>query len=99
MASANSISCPTTTTPSTLQEGDKNDDDAPDRDAGSMARSAARAAGGGKGADAAQRRAGAAATGAAVGSGRQGISSRHRRGERLAGGPVRWALAAPRLPL
>ena len=64
-----------------------------------MARSAARAARGGEGAHAAQRRAGAAAAGAAVGSDRQGVSLRHRRGERLAGGPLPRALAAPRLPL
>ena len=59
----------------------------------------ARAAQGGEGADAAQRRAGAAAAGAAVGSDRQGVSIRDRRGERLAGGPLPRALAAPRLPL
>ena len=38
-----------------------------------------------EGADAARRRAGAAAAGAAVGSDRQGVSVRDRRGERLAG--------------
>ena len=64
-----------------------------------MARSAARAARGGEGANAAQRRAGAAAAGAAVGSGRQGVPIRDRRGKRLAGGPLPRALAAPRLPL
>ena len=64
-----------------------------------MARSAARAARGGEGANAAQRRAGAAAAGAAVGSDRQGVSIRDRRGERLAGRPLPRALAAPRLPL
>src|SRR5437773_3446669 len=64
-----------------------------------MARRAARAARGGEGAHAAQRRAGAAAAGAAVGSDRQGVSIRDRRGERLAGRPLPRALAAPRLPL
>ena len=64
-----------------------------------MARRAARAARGGEGAHAAQRRAGAAAAGTAVGSSRQGISIRDRRGERLAGRPFPRALAAPRLPL
>ena len=64
-----------------------------------MACSAARAARGGEGADAAQRRAGAAAAGAAVGSNRQGVSIRDRRRKRLAGGPLPRALAAPRLPL
>jgi uncharacterized protein YndB with AHSA1/START domain len=57
------------------------------------------AAQGGEGADAAQRRAGAAAAGAAVGSDRQGVSIRDRRRERLAGRPLPRALAAPRLPL
>src|SRR5436309_9082355 len=47
----------------------------------------------------AQRRAGAAAARAAVGSDRQGVSIRDRRGERLAGRPLPRALAAPRLPL
>ena len=64
-----------------------------------MAGSAARAARGGEGADAAQRRAGAAAAGAAVGPDRQGVPIRDRRRERLAGGPLPRALAAPRLPL
>src|SRR5213596_1199369 len=64
-----------------------------------MAGRAARAARGGEGAHAAQRRAGAAAAGAAVGSDRQGVSIRDRRGERLAGRPLPRALAAPRLPL
>ncbi len=59
----------------------------------------ARAAQGGEGANAAQRRAGAAAAGVAVGSDRQGVSIRHRRGERLAGRPLSRALAAPHLPL
>jgi predicted dithiol-disulfide oxidoreductase (DUF899 family) len=48
----------------------------------------ARAARGGEGAHAAQRRAGAAAAGAAVGADRQGVPLRDRRGERLAGGPL-----------
>ena len=52
-----------------------------------------------EGAHAAQRRAGAAAPGAAVGPGRQGLSIRHRRGQRLAGRPLPRALAAARLPL
>src|SRR5438132_2417695 len=64
-----------------------------------MARRAAPAARGGEGADAAQRRAGAAAAGAAVGPDRQGVSIRDRRGKRLAGRPLQRALAAPRLPL
>ena len=64
-----------------------------------MAGRAARAARGGEGAHAAQRRAGAAAAGAAVGPDRQGVSVRDRRGERLAGGPLPRALAAARLPL
>src|SRR5262245_41369934 len=64
-----------------------------------MAGRAAPAARGGEGAHATQRRAGAAAAGAAVGPDRQGISVRNRRGERLAGGSVPRALAAPRLPL
>src|ERR1700719_738144 len=64
-----------------------------------MARRAARAARGGEGAHAAQRRAGAAAAGAAVGSDRQGVSIRDRRGKRLAGRPLPRALAAPRLTL
>ena len=34
-----------------------------------------------------------------MGSDRQGVSIRDRRGERLAGGPLQRALAAPRLPL
>src|SRR4029077_7132616 len=64
-----------------------------------MARSAARAARGREGAHAAQRRTGAAAAGAAMGSDRQGVSIRDRRRERLAGGPLPRALAAPRLPV
>ena len=44
-------------------------------------------------------RAGGAAEGAAVGSDRQGVSIRDRRGERLTGRLLRRALAAPRLPL
>src|SRR5258708_10515159 len=78
---------------------DKDLDDTQDRNTGTVARSAARAAQGREGANAAQRRAGAAAAGAAVGSGRQGISLRDRRWQRLAGGPLPNALAAPRLPL
>ena len=54
---------------------------------------------GGEGAHPAQRRAGAAAAGAAVGPDRQGVPIRHRRGERLAGGSLPGALAAARLPL
>ena len=57
------------------------------------------AARGGEGPHAAQRRAGAAAAGAAVGPDRQGVPIRDRRGERLADGPLPRALAAPRLPL
>ena len=63
-------------------------DEAQDRDTRRMARSAARAARGGEGAHAAQRRAGAAAAGAAVGADRQGVSIRHRRGQRVAGGSL-----------
>jgi hypothetical protein len=64
-----------------------------------MARCANRAARGREGAHAAQRRAGAAAAGTAVGSDLQGLSIRDRRGERLAGRPLPRALATPRLPL
>src|SRR5260370_1187736 len=64
-----------------------------------MARRAAPAAPGGEGVDATQRRAGAAAAGAAVGPDRQGVSIRDRGGERPAGRPLPGALAAPRLPL
>src|SRR5580700_6348606 len=81
------------------KEGEASDDDAHDRDTERMARSAARATRSGEGAYAAQRRAGTAAAGAAVGSDRQGVSIRDRRGERLAGRPLPRALAAPRLPL
>ena len=49
-----------------------------------MARGAARAARGREGTDAAQRRAGAAAPGTALGARRQGVSLRHRRGQRVA---------------
>ena len=52
-----------------------------------------------EGAHATQRRAGAAASGTALGPHRQGLSLRHRRGERRAGGPLPGPLAAPRLPL
>ena len=79
--------------------GEKSDDEAHDRDTSGVAGSPARAARGGEGAHAAQRRAGAAAAGAAVGPGRQRVSIRGRREERLAGGPLPRALAAPRLPL
>src|SRR5262245_8451792 len=64
-----------------------------------MDRSPARVARGGERVNAAQRRAGKAAAGTAVGSDRQGVSIRDRRGERLAGRPLPRALAAPRLPL
>jgi len=64
-----------------------------------MARRAARSARGGEGAHAAQRRAGATASGTAVGSDRQGVSIRDRRWERLAGRPLPRALATPSLPL
>src|SRR5690242_2935646 len=60
---------------------------AQDRDAEGVARGEARAAPGGEGAHAAQRRAGAAAAGAAVGADRQGVPIRYRRGERIAEGP------------
>src|SRR6267143_7075824 len=81
------------------KEGEESDDEAHDRDTGRVARSAARAARGGEGANAAQRRAGAAAAGAAVGSDREGVSIRDRRGERFAGRSFSRPLAAPRLPL
>ena len=65
-----------------------------------MAQSTARSARGGEGAHAAQRRAGAAATaGTSLGSDRQGVPIRDRRGERLAGRPLPRALATPSLPL
>src|SRR5438093_8795655 len=64
-----------------------------------MASRPARAAQGGEGANAAQRRAGAATSGAAVGSDRQGVSIRDRRGERLARRPLPRTFAAARLPL
>src|SRR6266851_351299 len=84
----------------TPESGGKSDDDeAHDRDTERVARSADGTARGGKGAHAAQRRAGAAAAGAAVGSNRQGVSIRYRRGERLAERSLPGALAAPRLPL
>ena len=70
-----------------------------DRDTRRVARSPPRAAQGGEGANAAQRRAGAATAGAAVGSPRQGVPIRDRRGHRLAARPLPRALAAPRLPL
>ena len=54
---------------------------------------------GGEGADAARRRAGAAAPGAALGPDRQDLSLRDRGRQRLAGGSLPRALAAPRLPL
>src|SRR6516225_11396024 len=75
----------------------KNHDEAHDRDTRRVVGSAARAACSGEGANAAQRRAGTAAPGAAVGQGRQGVSIRDRRGERLADRPLPRALAAPRL--
>jgi hypothetical protein len=64
-----------------------------------VARGEARAARGGEGADAAQRRARQAAAGAALGSDRQGVPLRNRRGERFAGRPLPRTLAAARLPL
>src|SRR5947207_10713287 len=64
-----------------------------------MACSPARAAQGGEGTNAAQRRAGAAAAGSAVGSDRQEVSLRDRRGERLAGRLLPRTLATPHLPL
>src|SRR5215470_16019512 len=64
-----------------------------------MARGAARAAQGREGAHAAQRRAGATTPGAAVGSHRQAVSIRDRRGKRLAGRPLPRTLTAPRLSL
>jgi RNA polymerase sigma factor (sigma-70 family) len=57
------------------------------------------AAQGREGADPAQRRAGATSAGTALGSDRQGVPIRDRRGQRLAGRPLPRALAAPRLPL
>ena len=64
-----------------------------------MARSAAQAARGGEGAHATQRRPCAAAAEAAVGSDRQGVSIRDRRGQSLAGRPLPRALTAPRVSL
>src|SRR6267142_4736104 len=64
-----------------------------------MARSTGRAAQGGEGADTPRRRAGSAAAGIAVGPGRQAVSIRDRRGQRLAGGALPRPLAAPRLSL
>ena len=52
-----------------------------------------------EGADVTQRRAGAETSGADVGPGRQVLPLRDRRRERLAGGPLRRALAAPSLPI
>src|SRR6516162_3524639 len=80
-------------------EGEKKDDDTHDRDACAVAGGAARVAGSGEGAHAAQRRAGAAATGAAVGWDRQAVSIRDGGGACLAGRPLLRALAAPYLPL
>src|SRR5438552_7557853 len=58
-----------------------------------------RAAEGGERTYAAQRRAGAATAGAALGPDRQAVPIRDRRGERLAGRPLQRSLAAPHLPL
>src|SRR5262249_27203291 len=69
----------------TPKKGDKSNDEAQDRDTGRVARSAARAARGGEGTHAAQRRAGAAAAGTAVGADRQGGSIRDPPGGRPAG--------------
>src|SRR5262245_10632901 len=80
------------------KEGDKNDDEAQDRDTPGVARSALGAAQGGEGADAEKRRAGATAPGTAVGSDRQGVSVRNRRRQCLACGPFPRPLATPRLP-
>src|SRR5690606_32812170 len=80
-------------------EGANSDDEAPDRDARRVARRANRAARGGEGADATQRRAGAAPSGAALGADRQGVPLRNRPGERFARGPLPRSLATPRLPL
>src|SRR3954454_2601695 len=73
--------------------------EAPSRKSRGMARGPSGAARGGEGVDAEERRAGPATARAAVGPGRQGVPIRDRCGERLAGGPLRGALAAPRLPL
>ena len=64
-----------------------------------MARSAAQAARGREGAHAAQRRRCEAETEAAVGSDRQGVSIRDRRGQSLAGRPLPRALTAPSVSL
>src|SRR5262245_51711933 len=83
----------------TRKRREKDDDDTEDRDTQRVARGAPRADRGREGAHAAQRRAGAAAAGAAVGADRQGVPIRDRRGERLAVRPLPRALAAARLPL
>src|SRR5262249_16033828 len=54
---------------------------------------------GGEGTHAAERRAGAAPAGAAVGSDRQAVPVRDRRRKRFAGGPLPGALATARLSL
>src|SRR2546430_1076321 len=69
------------------QPGEKGDDDTHDGDTQGVARRAARAAQGGEGAHAAQRRGGGAAAGAARGSARQKVLVPDPRGGRLAGQP------------
>jgi len=64
-----------------------------------VAHSPLQAAGGGEGAHTAQRRPCPAEAEAAVGSDRQGVSIRHRRGQRLAGRPLPRALTAPCISL
>src|SRR5262245_22548950 len=78
--------------------GDKNDQPQ-NRDAGRMACRPPGPAAGGEGADAARRRAGAAAPGAALGRDRQRVSVRHRRGAGVARRPVPRTLAVARLSL
>src|SRR6185369_849798 len=64
-----------------------------------VATGAARPAQSGEGAHAAQRRVGAATAGIAVGSGRETVSLRDGRRERLAGGPLSRPRAASGLSL
>src|SRR6185436_7870104 len=102
LADAKPISAPSLTKEDT-GNGDWDDDDtdyhAPDRHARRMARGSTRAAPGGEGAYAPQRRVGTEAARATVGSDRQGISLRHRRRERLAGRSLPRPLTASRVSL
>ena len=79
-------------------DGDDGDAEAHDRNPEGVARGAARAAQGGKGAHAARRRAGATAAGIALGADRQGLSVRRSRRPGRPGRPVRRPPPADRLP-